>query len=79
MRKFLTLKLFPFFENLFESSVVEEEAGFMPASRRRSISPPTQLRKADLAHRNFARAGLSIIATTPIKISRLFVYFVVKK
>ena len=48
MRKFLTLKLFLIFENLFGFSAMGEGAGFMPASRRRSISPPTQLRKADL-------------------------------
>ena len=36
----------------------------MPASRRRSISPPTEKVKPALAHKNFARAIPSVKATT---------------
>jgi len=43
----------------------------MPASRRRSISPPTQLRKADLGTQEFRRAGSSVKAAT-LQIFRVF-------
>jgi hypothetical protein len=57
MRKLLTLESVSHFEKLFELLDFwwEREAGFMPASRRRSISPPTQLRKADLGTQEFCR------------------------
>ncbi len=52
----------------------------MPASRRRSISPPTEKVKPTLAHKNFAGAIPSGKATTPIKNFRVFsCLFVVKK
>jgi hypothetical protein len=52
----------------------------VPASRRRSISPPTQLRKADLGTQEFRQSRLIRQSSNPHrKFSCLFVYFVVKK
>jgi hypothetical protein len=60
---------------LWESFLIfrrwEREAGFMPASRRRSISPPTKKVKPTLAHKNFAGAGSSV-ETATLQIFRVF-------
>jgi hypothetical protein len=51
----------------------------MPASRRRSISPPTEKVKPTLTHKNFGRAGSSVRAATHRKNSEFSVLSVVKK
>ena len=51
----------------------------MPASRRRSISPPTQLRKADLGTQEFRQSKLIRQSRKPYKFSGFSVLSVDKK
>jgi hypothetical protein len=44
----------------------------MPASRRRSMSPPTQLRKADLGTQEFRQSRLILRSSNPIENFRAF-------